>query len=112
SRRRSARPPPPTPGTFFPPTTRGPLPPLLSPPLAARIGLVRTMVYTHIPANLLLATAGLVPSAPVAVACLLVRAALSQMDVPPRQALVMGRVPPDDRAAGASLTSVQGYVTA
>src|SRR5262249_56345540 len=84
----------------------GALSQLLSPALAARIGLVRTMVYTHIPANLLLATAGLVPSAPVAVACLLVRAALSQMDVPPRQALVMALVPPEERAAAASVTNV------
>jgi len=95
-----------TAGIFFATSILGALSQLLSPPLAARIGLVRTMVYTHIPANLLLATAGLVPSAPVAVACLLVRAAFSQMDVPPRQALVMALVPPEERAAAASVTNV------
>jgi hypothetical protein len=62
--------------------------------LAARIGLVPTMVYTHLPANVFLIAAGLVPSAPLAVAFLLLRASLSQMDVPARQAYVMAVVPP------------------
>ncbi len=79
---------------------------LVSPILAARIGLVRTMVYTHLPANLFLVAAGLVPSLPLAVACLLVRAALSQMDVPARQAFVMAVVRPEERAAAASVTNV------
>jgi predicted MFS family arabinose efflux permease len=64
------------------------------------------MVYTHLPANLLLVAAGLVPSARVAVACLLARAALSQMDVPARQAYVMAVVRPEERAAAASMTNV------
>ncbi|MDP1806135.1 MAG: MFS transporter, partial [Acidimicrobiales bacterium] len=55
---------------------------LLAPRLAARIGLVRTMVFTHVPANLLLMSAALMPSAGPAVACLLARSLLSQMDVP------------------------------
>src|SRR5205823_7030799 len=55
---------------------------LVSARLAARIGLVRTMVFTHLPANICLILAGIVPNAPLAVAFLLVRAALSQMDVP------------------------------
>jgi MFS family permease len=79
---------------------------LLAAPLARRIGLVRTMVFTHLPANVFLILAGIVPSAPLAVTFLLVRAALSQMDVPARQALVMRLVDPDERAAAASFTNV------
>lgn len=74
--------------------------------LAARIGLVRTMVYTHLPANLLLVAAGVVPNAGVAVGCLLARALLSQMDVPVRQTFVMSVVPPEERAAAATVTAV------
>jgi MFS family permease len=74
--------------------------------LSARIGLVRTMVFTHLPANMFLILAGIVPSAPWAVGFLLARAALSQMDVPARQALVMRVVEPEERAAAASVTNV------
>ena len=91
---------------FFAAGVLGGLSQLVSPVLAARIGLVPTMVYTHLPANLLLVAAGLVPSAPVAVACLLLRASLSQMDVPARQAYVMAVVPPEERTAAASITNV------
>jgi predicted MFS family arabinose efflux permease len=79
---------------------------LASARIAARIGLVRTMVFTHLPANLCLILAGLVPNATAAIALLLVRSSLSQMDVPARQALVMRLVEPDERAAAASLTNV------
>jgi MFS family permease len=79
---------------------------LVSARLAGRLGLVRTMVFTHLPANVLLILAGIVPSAPLAVMFLLLRAALSQMDVPARQSLVMRLVDPDERAAAASLTNV------
>jgi predicted MFS family arabinose efflux permease len=75
-------------------------------PLARRIGLVRTMVYTHIPANVLLMAAALMPTAPLAVACLLGRSALSQMDVPARTSYVMAIVAPEERAAAASVTNV------
>jgi predicted MFS family arabinose efflux permease len=74
--------------------------------LAARIGLVRTMVFTHLPANLLLIAAALMPTAPLAVACLLARMAVAAMDVPARQAYVMSVVPPEERAAAASVTNV------
>ena len=74
--------------------------------LAARVGLIRTMVYTHVPANVCLVLAGIVPSAPLAVTFLLLRALLSQMDVPARQAYVMAVVPPEERAAAASVTNV------
>jgi MFS family permease len=79
---------------------------LASAPLARRIGLVRTMVYTHVPANLALMATAFAPSAALALACLGLRAALSQMDVPARQALVMGLVPAAERPAAASVTNV------
>ena len=79
---------------------------LVAPILARRIGLIRTMVYTHIPANVLLMTLGFLPSAPLAIACLWLRASLSQMDVPVRQAYVMSVVPEPERAAAASVTNV------
>ena len=79
---------------------------LVSARLTRRIGLVRTMVFTHLPANACLVVAGVSPAAPVAIGFLLVRAALSQMDVPARQALVMRLVEPDERAAAASITNV------
>lgn len=91
---------------FFVAGVAGALSQLLSPLLARRIGLIPTMVYTHLPANLLLIVAGLAPTASVAISCLLLRAALSQMDVPPRQAYVMAVVPPEERAAAASMTNV------
>ena len=77
-----------------------------APPLARRIGLIRTMVYTHIPANLFLIGTALAPSAPLAIACLWLRASLSQMDVPARQTYVMSVVPEEERAAAASVTNV------
>lgn len=79
---------------------------LASPRLAARIGLIRTMVFTHLPANVFLVLAALMPSAGLAVLFLLLRMALSQMDVPARQAYVMAVVPPAERAAAASVTNV------
>jgi len=79
---------------------------LVSARIARRIGLVRTMVYTHLPANACLILAGIVPNAGAAIGLLLVRSALSQMDVPARQALVMRLVEPDERAAAASITNV------
>jgi len=79
---------------------------LLSAPLAARIGLIKTMVYTHLPANVFLVAAAFMPSAPWAVAFLLLRMSLSQMDVPARQSYVMSVVPPEERSAAASVTNV------
>jgi MFS family permease len=79
---------------------------LVSARLARRIGHVRTMVFTHLPANVFLIAAALMPSAPLAVLFLLLRMALSQMDVPARQAYVMALVPPEERAAAASVTNV------
>ena len=79
---------------------------LLSPLVAARVGLIRTMVFTHLPANALLALAAFAPNGAVAIGLLLGRALLSQMDVPARQAFVMAVVPPGERAAAASVTNV------
>ena len=79
---------------------------LLAPPLARRVGLVNTMVFTHIPASLFLITASVAPSLPIALACLLLRSALSSMDVPARTAFVMAVVTPPARAAAASFTAV------
>ena len=77
-----------------------------APRLAQRIGLLNTMVFTHIPANVCLVLAALAPSLPVALALLFVRSALSQMDVPTRTAYVMAVVTPAERAAAASYTAV------
>ncbi|MCA9853252.1 MAG: MFS transporter [Dehalococcoidia bacterium] len=74
--------------------------------LARRIGLIRTMVYTHLPANLFLILAALMPNVGLAVAFLLARMALSQMDVPARQSYVMAVVPPEERVTAASVTNV------
>ena len=79
---------------------------LLAPVLARRIGLVNTMVFTHIPASLFLIAASVAPSLPLALACLLVRSALSSMDVPARNAFVMAVVTPPERPAAASFTAV------
>lgn len=79
---------------------------LLAARVAARIGLVRTMVYTHLPSNILLILTAFMPTAPLAVALLLLRMSLSQMDVPVRQSYVMAVVPPGERAAAASVTNV------
>jgi MFS family permease len=79
---------------------------LLAVPLAARFGLINTMVFTHLPSNVFLALVPFMPSLPLAIALLLLRSALSQMDVPTRGSYVMAVVPPEERAAAASITSV------
>jgi predicted MFS family arabinose efflux permease len=79
--------------------------------LAGRIGLVPTMVFTHLPSNVLLAAIPFAPSEPAAIALLLGRFALSQMDVPARQAFVVGVVEPDERTAAAAYTNTARYVT-
>ncbi len=79
---------------------------LVSARLTARIGHVRTMVFTHLPSSLFLILAGVMPTLPLAALFLLLRAALSSMDVPARQAYVMAMVPREERAAAASVTNV------
>jgi len=95
-----------TAGVFFVAGVLSAFSQVLSPRVAARVGLIRTMVYTHLPANLFLILAALMPTAPLSIACLLLRMAVSQMDVPARQAFVMAIVPPEERAAAASVTNV------
>ncbi len=79
---------------------------LAAPRLAKRIGLLNTMVFTHIPASVCLIAAAFVPSLHVALALLMIRSLLSQMDVPARSAFVMAVVTPAERAAAASFTLV------
>jgi MFS family permease len=74
--------------------------------LAARVGRINTMVFTHLPSNALLILAALMPSAGLTMLFLLLRASMSQMDVPARQSYVMAVVPPEERAAAASVTNV------
>lgn len=78
---------------------------LAAPVVARRIGLLNTMVFTHIPANISLVLAALAPSLPIALGLLLLRSLLSQMDVPTRSAFVMAVVTPEERAAAASFTA-------
>jgi MFS family permease len=74
--------------------------------LSRRVGLINTMVFTHIPSSIALMLAAVAPTLPVALTLLLIRAALSQMDVPTRSSYVMAVVTEAERAAAASLTSV------
>jgi MFS family permease len=78
-------------------------------PLARRIGLVNTMVWTHLPSNVLLMLMPFMPTLPLAIAALLARHVLSQMDVPTRQSYVNAIVPPSERAAanGVAATAKQ-----
>lgn len=79
---------------------------LAAAPLARRIGLLNTMVFTHIPSSLCLIAAAFAPSMSLALLMLLTRSALSQLDVPTRSAYVMAVVTPAERAAAASFTAV------
>jgi MFS family permease len=79
---------------------------LVAPLIARRIGLINTMVFTHIPANLCLIAAAFASSLDVALGLLLARSALSQMDVPARSSYVMSVVTPPERPAAASFTAV------
>lgn len=78
---------------------------LVAATLAERFGLLKTMVFTHLPSNLLLIAVAFMPTWPLAVATLLLRHALSQMDVPTRQAYTMALVTPAERAAAAGVTN-------
>jgi MFS family permease len=79
-------------------------------PLAERFGLLATMVFTHLPSNVLLVALAFAPNLPTAIALLLGRVVLSQMDVPTRQAYVMALVDPSERTAAASVTNTARYV--
>ena len=79
---------------------------LLASRIANRIGLINTMVLTHLPSNVLLILIPLMPTLPLAALMLLVRFSISQMDVPTRQSYVMAVVDPDERSAASGITGV------
>jgi MFS family permease len=83
---------------------------LIAPRLAERAGLLPTMVFTHLPSNVLLAAMAFASNFAVAVTLLLLRVVLSQMDVPTRQAYVMALVTPEERTAAAAYTNTARYV--
>lgn len=93
-------------GIFFGANLFAGLSALLATRIASRIGLIRTMVFTHLPSNVLLILLPLMPTLPLAIAVLLLRFSISQMDVPTRQSYVMAVVPPGERAAAAGITGV------
>jgi MFS family permease len=93
-------------GIFFWANILAGLSALVASRLALRIGLINTMVFTHLPSNVLLILVPLMPTLPLAVAVLLVRFSISQMDVPARQSYVMAVVTPDERAAAGGVTAV------
>lgn len=74
--------------------------------IADRIGLINTMVFTHIPSNILLILVPLMPNLPLAIAVLWLRFSISQMDVPTRQSYTMAVVSPDERSAAAGVTAI------
>ena len=74
--------------------------------LAKRIGLVNTMVFTHLPSNLFLILVSFMPTFPLAAACYLLRQLLSEMDIPARQSYVVAMVRPEEKSIAASTTNV------
>ncbi|MFZ0345049.1 MAG: MFS transporter [Nitrososphaeraceae archaeon] len=79
--------------------------------IADRIGLINTMVFTHIPANILIIAVAFAPTLPIAVALYLLRMALSQMDVPTRQSYIVSVVREDERTISAGITNISRNVT-
>ena len=74
--------------------------------IAKRFGLIKTMVFTHIPSNILLILVPLMPNLPLAIGVLLARFSISQMDVPTRQSYTMAVVSPDERSAASGVTTI------
>ncbi len=93
-------------GIFFAANVFAGISALLASRLAIRIGLIRTMVVTHLPSNLLLIAIPLMPTLPLAVVVLLLRFSISQMDVPTRQSYTMAVVEPSERSAAGGFTGV------
>jgi len=93
-------------GVFFGANVFAGLSALLASRLAARFGLVQTMVFTHLPSNILLILVPLMPNLPLAILVLLLRFSISQMDVPTRQSYTMAIVRPEERSAAAGITGV------
>jgi sugar phosphate permease len=80
--------------------------------IAARFGLINTMVFTHLPSNILLMLVPLMPTLPLAILVLLLRFSISQMDVPTRQSYIMAVVSPDERSTAAGVTGTARTVGA
>jgi predicted MFS family arabinose efflux permease len=80
--------------------------------VASKIGLIRTMVFTHIPSNILLILVPFMPTLPSATLVLLLRFSISQMDVPTRQSYTMAVVAPDERSAASGVTAIARSVGA
>jgi len=93
-------------GVFFGANILAGISALAAAQIADRIGLVRTMVFTHLPSNVLLAAVPLMPTLPLAIIVLLARFSISQMDVPTRQSYTMAVVDPDERSAAAGVTGI------
>jgi MFS family permease len=93
-------------GIFFGANVLAGISALLASRIAARFGLVRTMVFTHLPSNILLMLVPLMPTLPFATLVLLARFSISQMDVPTRQSYTMAIVRPEERSAAAGITGV------
>jgi sugar phosphate permease len=74
--------------------------------VAKRIGLINTMVFTHLPSNILLILVPFMPTLPLAILMLLLRFSISQMDVPTRQSYTMAVVAPDERSAASGITGI------
>jgi MFS family permease len=85
---------------------------LLAVRLAEKFGLINTMVFTHIPSNILLILVPLMPTLPLAIGVLLLRFSISQMDVPTRQSYMMAVVAPDERSAASGVTAIARSVGA
>lgn len=85
---------------------------LLAVRLAKRFGLINTMVFTHIPSNILLMLVPLMPTLPLAIGVFLLRFSISQMDVPTRQSYTMAVVSPDERSAASGVTAIARSVGA
>ncbi len=93
-------------GIFFGANILAGISALLAVPLASKIGLINTMVFTHIPSNILLCLIPLMPNLTLAIAVMMVRFSISQMDVPTRQSFTMAVVSPDERSAAAGITNI------
>ncbi|GAB4399988.1 MAG: MFS transporter [Anaerolineales bacterium] len=85
---------------------------LLAVKIAEKFGLINTMVFTHIPSNILLILVPLMPTLPLAIGVLLLRFSISQMDVPTRQSYTMAVVAPDERSAASGVTAIARSVGA
>ena len=79
---------------------------LLAARIASRIGLINTMVFTHVPSNILLIAVPFMPTLPLAIGVLMLRFSISQMDVPTRQSYTMAMVDPDERSAASGVTTI------